>query len=122
MMMDGGGFKARLRLLGRTQVGFAAEIGVAERTVHDWARQGPPTVVAYLLDLLTMHDLPLGPPDSRDESLKAAIDNQLHRLVASGREECRPEILQLITSWVDQQSNGHNQQVTKPASPETKPF
>lgn len=114
--MDGVGFKARLRLLGRTQVGFAAEIGVAERTVHDWARQGPPTVVAYLLDLLTMHDLPLGPPDSGDASLKAAIDGQLHRLLASSREEYRPEILQLIADWVDQQSNGHHQEVVKPAS------
>ncbi|GLS73474.1 hypothetical protein GCM10007890_54890 [Methylobacterium tardum] len=120
--MDGVGFKARLRLLGRTQVGFAAEIGVAERTVHDWARQGPPTVVVYLLDLLTKHDLPLGPPDSGDESLKAAIDGQLHRLLASCREEFRPEILQLITDWVDQQSYGDHQKVIKLASPDTGTF
>ncbi len=34
--MNGSEFKHRLRLLGRTQIGFAAEIGVTERTVHNW--------------------------------------------------------------------------------------
>lgn len=39
--MTGEEFKARLRLLRRTQTGFAAELGVALRTVHYWAHRGP---------------------------------------------------------------------------------
>ncbi|MCP2081879.1 UNVERIFIED_ORG: hypothetical protein J2W74_003065 [Methylorubrum zatmanii] len=45
-------FKAALRRLGRTQIGFALEIGVSRRTVHLWAERGPPAYAVYLLTLI----------------------------------------------------------------------
>ncbi|MBA8914179.1 helix-turn-helix domain-containing protein [Methylorubrum thiocyanatum] len=45
-------FKTALRRLGRTQIGFALEIGVSRRTVHLWAERGPPAYAVYLLTLI----------------------------------------------------------------------
>lgn len=59
--MNGSEFKHRLRLIGRTQIGFAAEIGVTERTVHNWARKGPPSEIRYLIDTMTSLEMPFGP-------------------------------------------------------------
>lgn len=72
--MTGEEFKARLRLLRRTQTGFAVELGVATRTVHYWAHRGPPSEVGYLLDMLTNLELPFGPSAGiTDGSISSAI-------------------------------------------------
>jgi hypothetical protein len=59
--MNGSDFKHRLRLLGRTQIGFAAEIGVTERTVRNWTSKGPPAEIQYLIDTMTSLEMPFGP-------------------------------------------------------------
>ncbi|MBY0296762.1 MULTISPECIES: hypothetical protein [Methylobacterium] len=103
--MDGTSFKARLRLLGRTQASFAAEIGVAVRTVHDWARIGPPSDVSYLLDVLTMYELPLGPAGTCGEGLDLAVRCQLDRLQAAVSPEAREEFLQSMGRWLVRQED-----------------
>lgn len=53
--MTGAEFKFALRRLGRTQIGFAREIGVSRRSVHLWVEQGPPAYVGYLIGLIERH-------------------------------------------------------------------
>ncbi|MET3415039.1 hypothetical protein [Methylobacterium sp. 1030] len=59
--MNGSEFKQRLRILGRTQIGFATEIGVTERTVHNWTSKGPPSEICYLIETMTSLEMPFGP-------------------------------------------------------------
>lgn len=100
--MDGVSFKARLKLLGRTQTAFAAELGVALRTVHYWASDGPPNEVAYLLDLLTITEMPFGPPmDADPAAFRRAVGTELERLLSSLLPERRGEFLDVLRAWTE---------------------
>jgi hypothetical protein len=111
--MTGAEFKHRLRLLGRTQVGFASEIGVTERTVHNWANKGPPAEICYLVDTLTSLEMPFGPrSDANSNGQQAqtafarsanALMNQLaERAARTGAER---EFVDAVRLWIDQASN-----------------
>ncbi|WP_407525750.1 hypothetical protein [Methylobacterium oryzisoli] len=99
--MDGLGFKAVLRALGKTQVEFASEIGVGLRTVHYWASKGPPSEVAYLLDLMDTHELPFGPLAINEEnSIERPLEAELSRLLVAAGDKRREEFLQIIEKWL----------------------
>jgi transcriptional regulator with XRE-family HTH domain len=99
--MDGRSFKAVLRALGKTQVEFAEEIGVALRTVHYWASKGPPSEVAYLLDLLAAYELPFGPPSEDGRvPIQRPLETQLNRLLAAAGDSRRDEAIDAIERWL----------------------
>lgn len=108
LLMDGLEFKARLRILRRTQVGFAAEIGVAPRTVHYWADRGPPNEIAYLLDMLALVELPFGPNVSVSDSCISSqtfskrVELVVDRLVGVAVENGRlVEFKKALRDWVE---------------------
>lgn len=100
--MDGASFKARLKLLGRTQVEFASETEVALRTVHNWAASGPPAEVRRLLDLLLLLERPFDLPGA-DGDL-AAFDRHvranLNRLENAAGSARRQALLLSIGRWL----------------------
>lgn len=107
--MTGSEFKHRLRLLGRTQVGFASEIGVTERTVHNWASKGPPAEIRYLIDTMTSLEMPFGPQVETARDLAAAkafarsatlVMNQLAERAA--RTGAGREFVDAVRIWIDQ--------------------
>lgn len=101
--MDGIGFKAVLRALGKTQVEFAGEIGVALRTVHYWASKGPPSEVAYLLDLMAAHELPFGLHfEDRSAPIQRPLEIELNRLLAAAGDSRREEAIDAIERWLSQ--------------------
>lgn len=102
--MDGAGFKATLRALRRTQVDFAAELGVSLRAVHYWAKDGPPAEVSYLLDLLVVHERPFGsmlPGTTRD--LEIPLAAELDRLLSIVGEDRGHEFMGVIERWLHRQ-------------------
>lgn len=99
--MDGTAFKARLRILGRTQVALAAELGVSLRTVHYWASNGPPNEVALLMDMLTVLEQPFGPAASGDAtSFPRAVEAELDRLLSVTEPSRHGDFLRIVDSWV----------------------
>ncbi|MDV2987239.1 UNVERIFIED_CONTAM: hypothetical protein Q9R58_23280 [Methylobacteriaceae bacterium AG10] len=101
--MDGAGFKAVLRALGKTQVDFASEIGVALRTVHYWASKGPPSEVAYLLDLMAAHELPFGLLSGSDRtSIERSLEAELNRLLTAAGDSRREEVITAIEKWLSE--------------------
>ncbi|CAM2790380.1 hypothetical protein JHFBIEKO_4910 [Methylobacterium mesophilicum] len=107
--MTGSEFKHRLRLLGRTQVGFASEIGVTERTVHNWASKGPPAEIRYLIDTMTSLEMPFGPHHEvvRDLAAEKAfarsatiVMNQLAEQAA--RTGAGREFIDAVRLWIGQ--------------------
>lgn len=109
--MTGEEFKARLRLLRRTQTGFAAELGVALRTVHYWAHRGPPSEVSYLLDVLTSLELPFGPDAAAsDRYISSAIfTDKVVKVIDRLSEESEKlgrgtEFEQAIIIWIKENS------------------
>jgi transcriptional regulator with XRE-family HTH domain len=104
--MNGDEFKARLRLLGRTQLAFAQELGVGARTVQSWAKDGPPSEVSYLLDLLSESEMPLGPSDlfAHDlEIMKVSIFHRLDVLLGIARSAGRDEdFKKLVRGWLQE--------------------
>ena len=107
--MTGSEFKHRLRLLGRTQVAFASEIGVTERTVHNWASKGPPAEIRYLIDTMTSLEMPFGPQVEVARDLASAkafarsatmVMNQLAERAA--RTGAGPEFVDAVRLWIDQ--------------------
>ncbi len=101
--MDGTGFKTVLRALGKTQVEFAREIGVALRTVHYWASKGPPSEVAYLLDLMATHELPFGfLSDSDRASIERPLEAELNRLLTAAGDSRREEVMSTIEKWLSE--------------------
>ncbi|MCJ2042238.1 helix-turn-helix transcriptional regulator [Methylobacterium sp. J-059] len=101
--MSGSEFRARLRELGRTQSGFAREIGGSHRSVTRWISEGPPPEVAYLIDLLATLELHIGQSTTRtdDKSNEYQVDSALDRLLvqatASGR---RAELIAGVHQWL----------------------
>lgn len=64
-------FRDVLEALGLSQRGFAAWLGVNEKTARDWAdtrREGPPAAVAKLLLLMQAEGLG---PDEVDAAIRA---------------------------------------------------
>lgn len=101
--MDGAGFKAVLRVLGRTQVEFAREIGVSLRTVHYWSSKGPPSEVAYLLDLMAAHELPFGfLSDSDRASIERPLEAELNRLLTAAGDSRREEVMSAVEKWLSE--------------------
>ncbi|MBY0256997.1 hypothetical protein [Methylobacterium sp.] len=96
-------FRARLRELGRTQDGFAQEIGSSLRSVNRWSNEGPPPAVAYLLDLLETLELHVGAsqmelaPKPLDLAVRDELDRVLARATALGR---RTETLKDVRTWL----------------------
>lgn len=105
--MDGAGFKARLKLLGRTQVDFASETEVALRTVHNWAASGPPAEVRRLLDLLLLLERPFDLPGADGDF--AAFDRQvranLDRLENAAGSARRQALMLSIGRWLRDRSD-----------------
>lgn len=107
--MTGSEFKHRLRLLGRTQVGFALEIGVTERTVRNWASRGPPAEVCYLIDTITSLEMPFGPRVEVDRDVAAekafarsaikVMDELEERAARTGAGR---EFVDAVRLWIDQ--------------------
>lgn len=101
--MTGSEFRARLRELGRTQSGFAHEIGGSHRSVTRWISEGPPPEVAYLMDLLTTLELHIGSASTRSEGesnahqVDTALDRLLVQATASGH---RDELIAEIHRWL----------------------
>ena len=98
--MDGGSFKARLKLLGRTQTAFAAELGVALRTVHYWASDGPPNGIAQFLDVLTITEMPFGPAGADPAAFRRAVEAEMERLLSTLVPEREGEFLDVLSTWV----------------------
>lgn len=105
--MDGGSFKARLKLLGRTQTAFATELGVALRTVHYWASDGPPKEIAHLLDILTITEMPFGPMGADPAAFRRAVEAELERLLSTLLPERRGEFLDVLSTWVDERQRAN---------------
>lgn len=100
--MDGRGFKALLRHLGRTQVEFAGEIGVSLRTVHYWASGGPPSEIAYLLDLMVVRELPFGVGNADDtNAMKRTLETELDRLYEAAEAGRRFEFIDTVEAWIE---------------------
>lgn len=111
--MTGPEFKHRLRLMGRTQVGFASEVGVTERTVHYWASKGPPAEIAYLVDILTTVEMPFGPHvDLVDDPSAAmafaqAAAKVMDRLAdRAAHRGAKREFVDAVRLWIDRETNG----------------
>ncbi|MGU3404920.1 hypothetical protein [Methylobacterium brachiatum] len=101
--MDAGEFKARLHLLNRTQAQFAAEIGCTRRTVSIWASKGPPTHIAYLLDLLTVLELPFGSSVQswQQNAESESVSKTLDRLMSDESDpELRMAFLLQVHEWL----------------------
>lgn len=120
--MEGAEFKARLRVLGRTQVDFALETGKSLRTIHYWASNGPPTEVAYLLDLLTAWELPFGPAAGLDDRVgfARAIENQLDRLLELAAPSQRAEFLRYVAIWSERHHLSQPEHRLQPSIPAIK--
>jgi hypothetical protein len=101
--MSAAEFRARLRELGRTQVGFAQEIGSSHRSVNRWSSEGPPPEVAYLLDLLATLELHVGAPpaamarEALDHPVRVELDRLLAWATTLGR---RTETLDDVRTWL----------------------
>ncbi|MGU3660890.1 hypothetical protein [Methylobacterium fujisawaense] len=98
--MDGAEFKAVLRSLGKTQVKFANELGVALRTVHYWASKGPPSEIVYLLDLMAVHKNPsYSMADLENGEIKRIVKSELDRLLAMAGDLRRKELFEIVDEW-----------------------
>lgn len=117
--MEAAEFKARLRILGRTQVDFALETGKSLRAIHYWASHGPPSEVVYLLDLLTAWELPFGPAAGRDDEVgfARAIENQLDRLLALAAPSQRAEFLRYVAIWSEHHRLSQSGHCSHPSPP-----
>lgn len=107
--MTGSEFKHRLRLLGRTQVGFALEIGVTERTVRNWASRGPPAEIRYLIDTMTSFEMPFGPQVGavRDPTAKTAFARSATKVMnelaeRAARTGAEGEFVDAVRVWIDE--------------------
>ncbi|MCP1561414.1 UNVERIFIED_ORG: hypothetical protein M2438_000418 [Methylobacterium sp. SuP10 SLI 274] len=99
--------------MGRTQVGFASEVGVTERTVHYWTSKGPPAEICYLVDVLTTVEMPFGPNiDLVDDPCAAAafarattqiMDQLADRAAHRGAKR---EFIDAVRLWIDRETNG----------------
>lgn len=105
--MDGPSFKARLKLLGRTQIGFAEENGVALRTVHNWAASGPPPGIERLLDLMMLVERPFDAPhrDPGPDAFRRSVLGELDRLAEAAGPDRRDTLVQSIQDWLATASN-----------------
>ncbi|WP_345822106.1 hypothetical protein ABC766_10125 [Methylobacterium fujisawaense] len=104
--MDGMEFKAMLRVLRRTPGAFAAEVGVSLRTVRYWASQGPPTEIAYLLNMVAARELPFG-TQVEEAPLDQALREELERLLYAAGTDRREELLEIIEDWLFQARRKH---------------
>ncbi|MCJ2142764.1 helix-turn-helix domain-containing protein [Methylobacterium sp. E-066] len=102
--MDGNEFKSRLRLLGRTQAAFAQEVGVGLRTVQNWAKNGPPSEISYVLDMLFDFEMPLGPVDliAYDTNLlKTSTFRRLDSLLNVAKSAgCDDDFKNVVRRWL----------------------
>lgn len=101
--MTGDEFKDALRRLGRTQIGFAQEIGVSRRTVHLWAERGPPAYAIYLIGLLERCAVPTEHVATIEQPLPdpaEALASMYSVAVAGGA--CR-EFIGAVRRWLDSQ-------------------
>ncbi|GJD85327.1 hypothetical protein [Methylobacterium haplocladii] len=110
--MDGPEFKHRLRVMGRTQAGFASEIGVVERTVHYWASRGPPAEIVYLLDVLADLEMPFGPMSdiaddaSATEGFKRTAVKVVERLAyLAALRGAEQEFIETLRLWLDERTD-----------------
>jgi hypothetical protein len=111
--MNGSEFKHRLRILGRTQSGFAAEIGVTERTIHNWTSKGPPAEICYLIDTMTSLEMPFGPEVKGERDLtgekaftRAATKVMNELAERADRMGAGHEFVDAVRLWIDQAMNG----------------
>ena len=58
--MDGDGYKARVKELGKTQMGFADLLGVGPKAGQNWAKNGPSPIVLTILEMLKLSPEMLG--------------------------------------------------------------
>lgn len=100
--MDGAGFKARLKQLGRTQVGFAGENKIALRTVHNWAAAGPPEEVVRLLDLLVRLEKPFeqSGPGCAPRVFGHVVATELERLAEAAGTDRRADFRKHVEEWL----------------------
>ena len=100
--MNGSDFKSRLKLLDRTQVGFARESGVALRTVHNWAASGPPEEVVRLLDLMARVERPFEFPIERTEPTDfcVAVAAELDHLCLAAGMKRRDAFVRSVETWL----------------------
>jgi hypothetical protein len=110
--MNGSEFKHRLRLLGRTQIGFAAEIGVTERTVRNWTSKGPPAEIRYLIDTKTSLEMPFGPkvqealnPTGQRAFARSATKVMNELAERAARTGAGREFEDAVRVWIDQAMN-----------------
>lgn len=101
--MTGAEFKSALRRLGRTQIGFAREIGVSRRSVHLWVEQGPPAYVVYLINLIERYVMATSqlprPEQSSPDPTEALC--AMYSIVESGG--ARLEFLGAVERWLKSQ-------------------
>lgn len=113
--MNGSEFKHRLRILGRTQIGFAKELGVTERTVHNWTSKGPPSEICYLIATMTSLEMPFGPqeavvrnPTSEQEftrSVARVMDRLAEQAVCIGAEDA---FVDAVRNWIEAATSSEN--------------
>ena len=58
--MDGDGYKARVKELGKTQIGFADLLGVGSKAGQNWAKDGPSPIALTILEMLKLKPEMLG--------------------------------------------------------------
>ncbi|WP_071000302.1 hypothetical protein [Methylobacterium sp. C1] len=99
--MTGAEFKGALRRLGRTQIGFAQEIGVSRRTVHLWVERGPPAYAIHLLDLIERCGmLPVqGRPVKQSCSDLASVLGDMYARASS--EGAGPDFVRAVERWLE---------------------
>ncbi|MDN3626016.1 helix-turn-helix domain-containing protein [Methylobacterium isbiliense] len=93
-------FKATLRRLGRTQIGFASEIGVSRRTIHLWAERGPPAYAVYLLGLIERYGVRAAQEASTKPILgdAAAVLDDMYARAAS--EGVGTDFVDVVEHWL----------------------
>lgn len=103
-LMSGTEFRLRLRELGRTDAAFAEEIGCSARSVSRWVSEGPPSEIAYIIDLLLTLELSIGASASPgDESAgNCGFDVALNDLLARASMEGRKaELFASVRRWLE---------------------
>ena len=94
-------FKEALHRLGRTQIGFAQEIGVSRRTVHLWAERGPPAYAINmigLIDRLAVSAKPMNRRDIKCPAPEPLLDDMYAQAASEGEGQ---NFLQAIESWLE---------------------